>query len=95
MRFFEALFSLYVSLWKAWSLPEPATKAHVPGTALVLYNQEVEDDTYHDHDWEWPEVPLDEDIHDLDARFGQDARTALYRPGECAHGLPRLRHDLR
>lgn len=61
MRFLMALFNLYVSLWKACSVPEPKP---VSGKAPVLYNHENDD-----HDWEWPEVPLNADIHDLDERF--------------------------
>lgn len=39
------------------------------GVRSKLYDQEREDDTYHDHDWPWAEPPEDEDIHSLNARF--------------------------
>lgn len=63
MRFIKALVALYVSLWKAWSLPEPSYTLQRQQFVTDqppyrrVYDQEVEDDTYHDHDWEWPEVP--------------------------------------
>lgn len=61
-----AFINVYVSLWKAWSLPPE--QAHVPSKAPVLYDQEREDDTY--SDWEFPnQPPEDVTIQELDERF--------------------------
>lgn len=52
MRFLMALFNLYVSLWKAWSVPEPAPHPYAFARPIRarLYDQESTE-------FDWPTTP--------------------------------------
>lgn len=57
MKFVMALVNLYVSLWKAWSVPEPHPYAFARSIRARLYDQELENDTYYDSEFDWPTTP--------------------------------------